>query len=127
IDEAVTPMLAGEFEGDWSALFHRLLEAVDTHPLAGRLLAGREPEFTERMLDIPALATLRQGLAELLAADQQAGDVRLDIDPKVTAMGLEMIVMAMLIAALQTGVELDGDHVAGVVAVLEAALHAPLP
>src|SRR5438477_2322664 len=127
IDSALAPVLVGEFDGDWSTLFHRLLAAVEEHPLAGRLLSGREPEFTERMLDIPALATLRQGLAELLAADQQAGEVRPDIDPKVIAMGLEMVVLSMLIAALQTGVELDGDHVAGVVAVLEAAMHAPLP
>ena len=127
IERAITPVLAGEFDSDWSALFHRLLEAVPHHPLAGRLLSGREPEFTERMLDIPALTELRHGLSVLLAADQEAGEVRPDIDPKVMAMGLEMVVLSMLIAALQTGVELDGDHVAGVVAVLEAALRAPLP
>ena len=127
IDEALTPVLAGEFTNDWGDLFHRLLDAVDRHPLAGRLLSGREPEFTGRMLDIPALAGLRKGLTELLAADQAAGEVRPDIDPQRIAMGLEMTVLAMLIATLQTGVTLEGEHIAGVVALLEAALRAPLP
>jgi AcrR family transcriptional regulator len=127
IDEALAPVLGGAFDGDWAGLFRRLIDGVQHHPLAGRLLAGREPEFTGRMLDIPALTGLRTGLAQLLATDQATGAVRPDIDPQRIAMGLEMTVLAMLIATLQTGVTLDGDHIAGVVAVLEAALRAPLP
>ena len=52
--------------------------------------------------------------------------MRPDIDPKVIAMGLEMTVMAVLIATLQTGVAPDDEHMAGVVAVLEAALRSPV-
>src|SRR3954467_15216971 len=55
IDEALAPVLHGDFAGDWSGLFRRLVDGVRHHPLAGRLLSGREPEFTARMLDIPAL------------------------------------------------------------------------
>ena len=126
IDTALGSVLADNFDGNWAGMFRGLLAGLDRHPLARRLLAGLEPDFTQRMLDIPALTNLRKGLAELLAADQRKGEVRPDVDPDVMAMGLEMTVMAVLIATLQTGVQPDDDHIAGVVAVLEAALRSPV-
>jgi AcrR family transcriptional regulator len=125
IDRALLPLLDGGFDGDWTRLLRLLLDGLDQHPLARRILAGLEPDFTERMLDIPALAQLRQGLAELLAAGQEAGEVRADVDPERMAMGLETTVLALLIASLQTGVTPEGERVTGVIAVLEAALRPP--
>ena len=77
------------------------------------------------MVDIPALAQLRSGLAMVLAAGQQVGEIRSDIDPATIAMGLEMTVLAVLIAGLQTGISPDSEQTAGVMAVLEAAVRAP--
>ena len=125
ITDALTPTLTGSFDGDWLQILTSLLDGLDRHPLARRLLQGLEPDFTERMLDIPALADLRIGLAALLADGQRNGDVRGDIDPDLMAMGLEMTVIAVLIATLQTGVAAEGDRIRGVVAVLDAAIRPP--
>ena len=125
IEGAVLPLLAAGFHDDWSKLLTALTDGLDHHPLARRLLAGLEPEFTERMVDIPALAQLRSGLAMVLAAGQQVGEIRSDIDPATIAMGLEMTVLAVLIAGLQTGISPDSEQTAGVMAVLEAAVRAP--
>src|SRR5436305_10200934 len=52
---------------DWrQTLIVTLVAAVERHPLARRLLAGREPEFTERVLEIAALAELRKACVERL-------------------------------------------------------------
>src|SRR5204863_5178743 len=52
---------------DWrETLIFTLLEAVERHPLARRLLAGLEPEVTGRVLETPALADLRKACADRL-------------------------------------------------------------
>jgi AcrR family transcriptional regulator len=127
IHGAVDPILTGTFDGEWAFLITALVAGLDDHPLARRLLSGREPEHTVRMLGIPALAHLRHAIAERLRAGQEVGEVRADIDPVLTAWGLETTVMAILIAALQTGVPADGERAAGVVALLDAALRPAAP
>ena len=53
------------------------------------------------------------------------GDIRDDVDPEQLAIGLETLVVALLIAALQTGGVADDERTAGVLAVLDAAIRAP--
>jgi len=127
IGEALTHVLEGHWAGDWRELIATLLDALDRHPLARRVLAGLEPEFTVRLLGIAALEQLRKGVAELLANEQLAGLVRSDIDPTQIASGLVTIVISLLISLLQTGAEPAGVLGDQVLAVLEASLHAPLP
>jgi AcrR family transcriptional regulator len=106
-------------------LMYTLLQAVDRHRLARRVLTGLEPEFTVRLLAIPALEQLRKAVAERLHAQQLAGSVRADIDPQQIANGLVTIVLSMLMSLLQTGTDpatLLGRDVA---AVVEAALSPP--
>jgi AcrR family transcriptional regulator len=98
-----------------------LLERMGDHPLARRIVSGLEPEFTVRLLDIPALAELRKGVTELMRAHQVTGLVRRDVDPGQMANGLVIIVISLLMAAMQTGgagFELVADDVE---AVLSAA------
>ena len=64
-----------------------LVDAMDEHPLARRIVSGLEPEFTMRLLDIPALAELRKTVTELIRVQQAAGLVRRDIAPEQTANG----------------------------------------
>jgi AcrR family transcriptional regulator len=123
IGEALPTFLDGHFEGDWGNLITTLLDALDRHPLAARVLKGLEPEFTVRLLGIAALEELRKGLAELLAAEQVIGTVRPDIDPRAMAGGLVTIVISLLISLLQTGADPSGSLGEDVLAVLEAALH----
>ena len=57
-------------------LIFSLVDAVERHPLARRLLAGLEPEVTVRVLEIPALNELRKACTEMLRTGQAAGTVR---------------------------------------------------
>src|SRR5439155_23762243 len=86
---------------------------------------GLEPEFTVRLLAIPALEQLRKESCERIRAQQLAGDARTDIDARQIANGLVTIVLSLLMSLLQTGTDpatLLGPDVA---AVVEAALRPP--
>jgi AcrR family transcriptional regulator len=125
IGEALATVLEGKFNRDWGQLIVTLLDALDRHPLARRVLAGLEPEFTVRLLGIGALEQLRKGLAELLATEQVAGLVREDVDPRLMAGGLVTIVISLLISLLQTGADPSGMLGEEVLAVLDASLSVP--
>jgi AcrR family transcriptional regulator len=121
IDLALSEVMGQHFRLDWAGLLGRLLGALPDHPLARRVLAGLEPETIGRLVEIPALNELRRGLGALLAEGQREGDVRPDIDPVTVADGLVTMVLALLIATLQTGG--PPERADGVMAVLDAALH----
>ncbi len=99
-----------------------LRERVDNHPLARRVLSGLEPEVVARLLTIPSLVALTAALADELAEAQAASDIRPDVDPAELAVGLETIVLALLMAELQTGLTVEPERQAGVLAVMDAAL-----
>jgi AcrR family transcriptional regulator len=102
-----------------------LRERVDDHPLARRVLSGLEPEVAARLLTIPSLVALTAGLADDLAEAQSASEIRADVDPAEVAVGLETIVLALLMAELQTGLTVEPERQAGVLAVMDAALRPP--
>ena len=99
-----------------------LRERVDAHPLARRVLSGLEPEVAARLLTIPSLVALTAALADELTEAQAASDIRADVDPAEVAVGLETIVLALLMAELQTGLTVEPERQAGVLAVMDAAL-----
>jgi AcrR family transcriptional regulator len=99
-----------------------LLAALDTHPLARRVLAGLEPEFTVRLLDIPVLAELRKAFADRLRTQQLADEVRDDIDPDAMSRGVLTIVLSMLMSLIQTGLDPRDPSVIDAHTVFEAAL-----
>jgi AcrR family transcriptional regulator len=99
-----------------------LRERVDDHPLARRVLSGLEPEVAARLLTIPSLVALTTSLADELTEAQTASDIRADVDPAEVAVGLETIVLALLMAELQTGLTVEPERQAGVLAVMDAAL-----
>jgi len=108
---------------DWRrTLMVTLVEAVERHPLARRLLAGLEPEVTDRVLEIPALEELRKACAERLRAEQLAGTVRPDIDPVVIANGMVAIILSLLMSLIQVGASAAATYGSDVAAVFEAAL-----
>lgn len=125
VEVALDFVTAGHLSGDLAELLQVLLDALPEHPLASRVLAGLEPDSTGRLMEIPALSGLRQALTSLLAVEQARGAVRDDIDSAMVADGLQTVVLALLMGALQTP-EMDHDHrAAGVMALLDAALHVP--
>jgi AcrR family transcriptional regulator len=112
---------------DWrETLVFFVARAVDDHPLARRLLAGLEPEVTERVLGIPALADLRRACADRLREEQAAGVVRPDIDPDVIANGIVALVLSLLMSVTQVGTAAASLYAGDVAAVFRAALD-PLP
>jgi AcrR family transcriptional regulator len=108
---------------DWrETLIFTLVAAVGHHPLARRLLAGLEPEVTDRVLEIPALAELRKVCAERLRSDQVTGAVRSDIDPVAIANGVITIILSLLMSLVQLGENAAAAYAGDVAAVFEAAL-----
>ena len=106
-------------------LIFTLVEAVERHPLARRLLAGLEPEVTVRVLEIPALNELRKKSTELLRTGQAAGLVRPDIDPAAVANGIVALMLSVLMSVTQLGSQAAVTYAHDVAAVFEAALTAP--
>lgn len=111
---------------DWRAsLAFALIDSVDEHPLARRLLAGLEPEITPRVLDIPALAELRKQSADRLRTEQLAGSVRADLDPVAIANGLVAIILSLLMSVVQLGREATLGYWGDIAEVFEAAVERP--
>src|SRR5688572_22456644 len=76
IQQGVSGVLEDADIADWrESLIFTLIGAVEHHPLARRVLAGLEPEVTERVLEIPALTELRKACGERIRAGQLAGVV----------------------------------------------------
>jgi AcrR family transcriptional regulator len=110
-----------------SELIITLLDAVDRHPLARRVLSGLEPHVTGRVIEIPALTELRKAVAERLRSEQATGAVRHDIDPVTVGSGVVVIVISLLTSILQFGREGVEGYGPDVIAVFSAALDAVAP
>jgi len=123
IQEGLSTILGNPGVPDWrQMLIFTLVDAVERHPLARRLLAGLEPDVTERVLEIPALAELRKACAERLRAEQLNGTVRPDIDPVTIANGVVTITLSLLMSVIQVGSHAATEYGSDVVAVFEAAI-----
>ena len=107
-------------------LIFSLVNAVEGHPLARRLLAGLEPEVTERVLEIPALADLRKACTERIRSEQLAGTIRSDIDAEVIGNGIVAIMLSLLMSIVQIGSGPALSYGRDVAAVFEAALEPPV-
>jgi AcrR family transcriptional regulator len=123
IQEGLTRIVSDPDLDDWrQTLVFTLVASVGDHPLARRVLAGLEPDVTERVLDIPALAELRKACAERLRSEQLAGHIRSDIDPVVIGNGVVAIVLSLLMSVVQLGGDVARAYADDVAAVFEAAL-----
>lgn len=123
IVEGVSHILEDLESDDWrGTLVFTLIDAVDRHPLARRLLAGLEPEVTARVMDIPALHELRKACAERLRTEQASGRVRPDIDAVAVANGIVTICLSLLRAVVQIGSDVTVTYAADIAAVFAAAL-----
>jgi AcrR family transcriptional regulator len=126
IQEGLTTVLDSPDIHRWhDTLIFTLVDAVERHPLARRLLAGLEPEVTVRVLDIPALTELRKVCAEKLRTGQAAGTVRPDIDAAAVANGIVALMLSVLMSVTQLGSQAAVAYSHDVAAVFEAAMTAP--
>lgn len=126
IHEGLSNTVGAANVADWQQmLVVTLIDALDRHPLARRLLAGLEPEVTDRVLEIPALEELRKTYAERLRVEQFHGSVRSDIDPVAIANGVVAIMLSLLMSVVQFGGKAAALYGNDIVAVFEAALARP--
>lgn len=123
IHEGLSEFMEDPDPHSWrQTLITSLVDALDRHPLARRVLAGLEPDATDRVIEIPAMLELRKAIVERLRADQLAGTIRADIDPVAIGNGAVTIIVSLLMSVLQfgrSGVDVYGPDV---FAVFEAAL-----
>lgn len=103
-------------------LITTLVDALDRHPLARRVLGGLEPDVTDRVLEIPALLELRKAVVERLRGDQASGVVRADIDVESVGNGAVTIILALLVAIEQFGRGAIARHGSDIFSVFDAAL-----
>ncbi|MGO9028498.1 MAG: TetR/AcrR family transcriptional regulator [Acidimicrobiales bacterium] len=123
IHEGLSSAIAEPRVPDWrQVLLVTLVGALERHPLARRLLAGLEPDVTDRVLEIPALAELRKACAERLRAEQLSGSVRPDIDPVTIGNGIVAIMLSLLMSVVQLGNGAAALYGSDIVAVFEAAI-----
>jgi AcrR family transcriptional regulator len=102
--EVLTTRLAdGPQPGLGLNLIPALLAAIDEHPLARRVFQGLEADRTRDLLQVPAVVRIRERLAALVGAAQQAGVLRADLAPEALAGALETLVLALLLGAVQVG------------------------
>lgn len=128
IHEGLSHVLAEPDIRVWrESLLFTLVDAVEGHPLARRVLSGLEPEVTDRMIEIPAMAELRKAVAERIRANQLDGIVRSDIDPIAIANGSVAIIVSLMMSILQVGRAAANVYGDDVLAVFAAALEAPTP
>lgn len=99
-----------------------LIDGLEQHRLAHRVLAGREPEVLGRLVDLPVLQRLSHQLAHDLRAAQAEGRLAPGVDPALVAEGLETIVLALLLALVQAGDEPRQLREPAVLAVFDALL-----
>lgn len=103
-------------------LIFLLLDALDDHPLARRVLGGLEPQVTGRIIELPALTELRLAVGEQLRIDQEAGLVRPDIDPMAIGAGAVTMYLSILMSIVQFGTEGLATYGPDVMALLAAAI-----
>ena len=127
IEEGVSHILEDLGADDWrGTLVFTLVDALDRHPLARRLLAGLEPEVTARVMEIPALHELRKACAERLRTEQASGRARPDIDAAAVANGIVTICLSLLRSVVQIGSDVTVTYAEDVATVFAAALD-PVP
>jgi AcrR family transcriptional regulator len=128
VHEGLSTVSSGMILEDWrQLLLVTLIGAVDRHPLARRVLAGLEPDVTDRVLEIPALSELRKACTERLSQGQLDGTVRRDIDPVAIGNGLVAVVLSLLMSLVQLGTQTAAPYGNDVLAVFAAALEPPGP
>lgn len=85
-------------------LLGTIVKASRRHPLARRVIADIDRDQTQALWDLPALTELERRLTSGLAAAQEIGTVRADVDAATLAAGVVGMALPMLVVAFR----LDG-------------------
>jgi len=97
--------------------------ATPSHPLAQRVLEGKEPEEVARLGELPAMNRFSSLLADGFRDAQVAGTIRADFDPEVLADGVVTLVLGILCSsALSRGAPASTRQIIGVVEAFDLML-----
>jgi len=107
-----------------SVIVYAVMSLAD-HPLARRVLAGKEPDEIPRLVELPSIRLFGDLIGEQLQLAQQRGEVRQDLDASVVAAGIESLVMGLLFTTVQTGGAATERHQIGVVAAFDLMIRPP--
>jgi AcrR family transcriptional regulator len=103
-------------------LLATVLDIIERHPLARRLLGGLEPDFTARVLNSESFDELRATVVPIVEEGQRRGAVRPDLHAADLADGLMGFVLAMAMASVQIGPAVDQAFGRGIETVLRGLL-----
>jgi len=118
LDVVTTRFTAGVEPTAPLTLIGALLDELDAHPLARRILQGREADRTRELLDLPAFTRTRARLTALVTGAQQGGTLRDDLAPEALAGALETLILALLLGAVQVGMIGDDQRRLAILAVV---------
>lgn len=96
--------------------------ALDRHPLTRRVLQGREPDAVAQLIDLPAVHSIGELVADAIRTGQTNGDVRTDIDPEAVGAGAEAIVLGLTMSLAMGDGRTTPRHAFGVVSAFDAML-----
>jgi AcrR family transcriptional regulator len=122
LDVVTARLAAGPLPGGGFALIPALLVELDGHPLARRILQGREAEHTRELLNLAAVVRTRERLTALVAGAQHAGMLRSDLQPEALAGAMETVVLALLLGAVQIGMIGDDNRRLAILAILTTGI-----
>ena len=105
-------------------LLLHLRQGVEHHRLARRVLAGQEPEVIHRLANLPALRDITAELAGLLHEAQTRSELPADLDVDALAVGVETVVLALLMSAVQVPGEAD-NRIPGLLTVFQTLFRPP--
>jgi hypothetical protein len=86
---------------------------------------GEERDQLARLVNLPALAELRNWIADEVRSAQADGRARADIDPAAFADGAESMIIALLMAVVQVGSTTEARRQVGVLTVWDKVLRSP--
>jgi AcrR family transcriptional regulator len=102
-----------------------LVAELDEHPLAKRVVSGKEPDSLPRLVHLPAFDQLCDFLASEVQAGQERGEVRRDLDPVMFANGAETLLLSLVISITQVGSSKVTRRQMGVLSIFDAVLRPP--
>ncbi len=104
------------------ALLRGLVQGLDRHPLARRVLAEGDLADLRLVLDHRLFANTTERLIETFVARKAAGVLAPDADPEVLARGLETIFFSLIVSSVRGGMMADADRMRAVIEVLRSAV-----
>jgi AcrR family transcriptional regulator len=102
----------------------RIVAELGRHPLALRIFSGGEPALTRQLMTLPTVVEAHERLTSRVRAAQQAGVLRQDLPPGALAGGLETLIFALLLGALQMGMSRDAERRKAIAAIITQGIQA---